>query len=136
MTKIHNCYTCFCFFAADFGFARFLPGEMMAATLCGSPMYMVYYIFLTSDAWKSLQNYVWTLIVIDYFTKAPEVIMSKAYDAKADLWSLGTIVYQCLTGKAPFQVLYIRFNALVFESVCYSQNTLTFSCAGKQPTSS
>lgn len=28
-------------FLADFGFARFLPGEMMAATLCGSPMYMV-----------------------------------------------------------------------------------------------
>lgn len=26
---------------ADFGFARFLHGEMMAATLCGSPMYMV-----------------------------------------------------------------------------------------------
>jgi len=33
---------------------------------------------------------------------APEVIMSLTYDAKADLWSLGTIVYQCLTGKAPF----------------------------------
>lgn len=46
----------------------------MAATLCGSPMYM-----------------------------APEVIMSLQYDAKADLWSLGTIVFQCLTGKAPFQ---------------------------------
>jgi serine/threonine-protein kinase ULK/ATG1 len=29
--------------------------------------------------------------------------MSLKYDAKADLWSLGTIVYQCLTGKAPFQ---------------------------------
>lgn len=58
---------------ADFGFARFLHGEMMAATLCGSPMYM-----------------------------APEVIMSKSYDAKADLWSIGTITYQCLTGKAPF----------------------------------
>ena len=46
----------------------------MAATLCGSPMYM-----------------------------APEVIMSLQYDSKADLWSLGTIVFQCLTGKAPFQ---------------------------------
>eukprot|EP00111_Clytia_hemisphaerica_P010988 TCONS_00032227-protein len=58
---------------ADFGFARFLHGEMMAMTLCGSPMYM-----------------------------APEVIMSKTYDGKADLWSIGTIIYQCLTGKAPF----------------------------------
>ncbi|XP_011816773.1 PREDICTED: serine/threonine-protein kinase ULK1 [Colobus angolensis palliatus] len=34
---------------------------------------------------------------------APEVIMSQHYDGKADLWSIGTIVYQCLTGKAPFQ---------------------------------
>lgn len=33
---------------------------------------------------------------------APEVIMSIQYDAKADLWSLGTIVFQCLVGKAPF----------------------------------
>lgn len=59
---------------ADFGFARFLQDGNMAATLCGSPMYM-----------------------------APEVIMSLHYDAKADLWSIGTIIFQCLTGKAPFQ---------------------------------
>lgn len=63
-----------CYISADFGFARFLQDGVMAATLCGSPMYM-----------------------------APEVIMSLQYDAKADLWSLGTIVFQCLTGKAPFQ---------------------------------
>lgn len=30
--------------------------------------------------------------------------MSQTYDAKADLWSIGTIVFQCLSGKAPFQV--------------------------------
>ena len=36
-------------------------------------------------------------------SQAPEVIMSLQYDAKADLWSVGTIIYQCLTGKAPFQ---------------------------------
>ena len=30
---------------ADFGFARFLNEEDMAATLCGSPIYMVSYIF-------------------------------------------------------------------------------------------
>jgi serine/threonine-protein kinase ULK/ATG1 len=30
--------------------------------------------------------------------------MSKEYDAKADLWSIGTIIYQCLTGRAPFLV--------------------------------
>ena len=59
---------------ADFGFAWFLQDGVMAATLCGSPMYM-----------------------------APEVIMSQQYDAKADLWSIGTIMYQCLTGRAPFQ---------------------------------
>lgn len=27
--------------AADFGFARFLRDGVMAATMCGSPMYMV-----------------------------------------------------------------------------------------------
>jgi len=28
--------------------------------------------------------------------------MSLPYDAKADLWSIATIMYQCLTGRAPF----------------------------------
>lgn len=29
--------------------------------------------------------------------------MSLQYDAKADLWSIATIIYQCLTGSAPFK---------------------------------
>ena len=32
---------CVMLFTADFGFARFLQDGVMAATLCGSPMYMV-----------------------------------------------------------------------------------------------
>ena len=35
---------CDVMFAADFGFARFLQDGVMAATLCGSPMYMVCFI--------------------------------------------------------------------------------------------
>ncbi|XP_078808841.1 serine/threonine-protein kinase ULK1a isoform X2 [Oryzias latipes] len=72
---------------ADFGFARHLQTNMMAATLCGSPMYM-----------------------------APEVIMSQNYDAKADLWSIGTIMYQCLTGKAPFHASSPQELRLFYES--------------------
>ncbi|XP_054629211.1 serine/threonine-protein kinase ULK1a isoform X3 [Dunckerocampus dactyliophorus] len=84
-----------CVKIADFGFARHLQTNTMAATLCGSPMYM-----------------------------APEVIMSQNYDAKADLWSIGTIIYQCLTGKAPFHAntpqelrLYYECNRTLVPSI-------------------
>ncbi|XP_062273170.1 serine/threonine-protein kinase ULK1a isoform X1 [Scomber scombrus] len=76
-----------CIKLADFGFARHLQTNTMAATLCGSPMYM-----------------------------APEVIMSQNYDAKADLWSIGTIIYQCLTGKAPFHASTPQELRLFYES--------------------
>ena len=80
---------------ADFGFARFLQDGVMAATLCGSPMYMVS---------NHIQDfYLKPRLTMSKLFQAPEVIMSLQYDAKADLWSLGTIVFQCLTGKAPFQ---------------------------------
>ena len=97
---------------ADFGFARFLQDGVMAATLCGSPMYM-----------------------------APEVIMSQQYDAKADLWSIGTIMYQCLTGRAPFQATspqvgnqfqwYLSdYYSLVFLRICHrlSRKLISFFC--------
>ena len=58
---------------ADFGLAKFLKEDAMASTLCGTPLYM-----------------------------APEVITSNKYDKKADLWSIGIIAYECLTGKTPF----------------------------------
>ncbi|KAI0301420.1 other/ULK/ULK protein kinase [Russula brevipes] len=61
---------------ADFGFARSLPNAMMAETLCGSPLYM-----------------------------APEILSSQKYDAKADLWSVGAVLYEMSVGKPPFRAL-------------------------------
>jgi serine/threonine-protein kinase ULK3 len=33
---------------------------------------------------------------------APEILLTKSYDAKVDLWSVGVILYECLFGKAPY----------------------------------
>lgn len=59
---------------ADFGFARVLPSTSLADTLCGSPLYM-----------------------------APEILRYERYDAKADLWSVGTVLYEMVTGRPPFR---------------------------------
>ncbi|KAH9947772.1 kinase-like protein [Amylocystis lapponica] len=59
---------------ADFGFARSLSPAMMAETLCGSPLYM-----------------------------APEILRYEKYDAKADLWSVGAVLYEMAVGKPPFR---------------------------------
>ncbi|EFQ99662.1 ULK/ULK protein kinase [Nannizzia gypsea CBS 118893] len=59
---------------ADFGFARSLPSTSLADTLCGSPLYM-----------------------------APEILRYEKYDAKADLWSVGTVLYEMVVGKPPFR---------------------------------
>ena len=34
---------------------------------------------------------------------APEVLNRGVYNSKADVWSLGTILYELLTGKSPFK---------------------------------
>ncbi|KAJ1337697.1 serine/threonine-protein kinase ULK2 [Microdochium nivale] len=59
---------------ADFGFARVLPATSLAETLCGSPLYM-----------------------------APEILRYERYDAKADLWSVGTVLYEMVSGRPPFR---------------------------------
>lgn len=59
---------------ADFGFARSLPSTGLAETLCGSPLYM-----------------------------APEILRYEKYDVKADLWSVGAVLYELKFGKPPFK---------------------------------
>lgn len=59
---------------ADFGFAKHLAEASMAQTPCGTPLYM-----------------------------APEIFEMHEYDAKADLWSVGCIMYEMLVGQPPFR---------------------------------
>ena len=59
---------------ADFGFASYFTKEQTKSSLRGSPLYM-----------------------------APEMVLDRKYDAKADLWSVGVIMFECLFGKAPYK---------------------------------
>ena len=58
---------------ADLGFARKLEFESLATTRLGTPLVM-----------------------------APEVLEGNKYDHSADVWSLGCIFYEMLTGFSPF----------------------------------
>lgn len=35
-------------------------------------------------------------------TMAPEIMLSRPYDKKVDIWSLGVILFQLIYGKLPF----------------------------------
>jgi len=59
---------------ADFGFAKHLHEASMAQTPCGTPLYM-----------------------------APEIFEMKEYDAKADVWSIGCVLFEMCTGEPPFK---------------------------------
>ena len=58
---------------ADFGYARYIEPQDLAETACGTPLYM-----------------------------APEVFTTHKYDSKADLWSVGCILYEMIFGRVPF----------------------------------
>eukprot|EP00062_Callorhinchus_milii_P002518 gi/632938776/ref/XP_007906341.1/ PREDICTED: serine/threonine-protein kinase ULK3 [Callorhinchus milii] len=58
---------------ADFGFALYMSPWDEKRVLRGSPLYM-----------------------------APEMVCQEQYDARADLWSLGVILYEALFGRPPF----------------------------------
>ena len=62
-----------CLKVADFGFAQHLKLGEINMQLKGSPLYM-----------------------------APEIVLKHQYDARADLWSIGVILYECLFGRAPY----------------------------------
>jgi len=74
----------------DFGFAKTINSECMSQTVCGSPLYM-----------------------------APEILNYKKYTDKADLWSVGVILYEMLTGKTPYKAnnIYDLVRMMKYEEV-------------------
>jgi len=58
---------------ADFGFSRMLSPESTASTMVGTAEYL-----------------------------APEMLRGKGYDHRANLWALGILIYELLTGQPPF----------------------------------
>lgn len=60
---------------ADFGFCKALSTPKdMAQTMVGSPIYM-----------------------------APEILTGHDYSIKADIWSLGCVLYEMLYGECPYE---------------------------------
>jgi len=57
----------------DFGFSKQLADDDLYSTFCGSPLYM-----------------------------APEIFSHNPYSDKADIWSLGVILYELLTKEHPY----------------------------------
>jgi eukaryotic-like serine/threonine-protein kinase len=57
---------------ADFGTSRFISNNTLATTTVGTPIYM-----------------------------APELYTQETYDHKADVWSVGLIMYKGLFGRLP-----------------------------------
>lgn len=58
---------------ADLGFARELSYEDLSKTMCGTPLVM-----------------------------APEILNGRMYNHKADVWSLGVVYFEMITGFTPF----------------------------------
>lgn len=73
---------------ADFGFCKSLASPQdLAQTMLGSPIYM-----------------------------APEVLKGEIYTMKADIWSLGVVLYEMLNGECPYKSNSIAKLIQVLES--------------------
>ena len=75
----------------DFGWSNYIEEEKERKTVCGTPIYL-----------------------------APEIIKEKGHDEKVDIWCIGVLLFELMTGSVPFQgkdieslksnILHLRIN--------------------------
>ena len=75
----------------DFGWSNYMQGDMKRTTVCGTPVYL-----------------------------APEIINNRGHDEKVDIWCIGVLLFELLTGISPFQGFDV-------ESIKYNINRLNIS---------
>jgi aurora kinase len=59
----------------DFGWSVYSPHNALRDTLCGTPLYL-----------------------------SPEIISAEKYDRSVDLWAIGVLTFELLTGEMPFGI--------------------------------
>ena len=79
----------------DFGFARAIDNKTMITSIKGTPLYM-----------------------------APELLKEYPYNKKADLWSLGVILYELYVGQPPFYTnsFNVLMNKIMKEDIRYPES--------------
>jgi serine/threonine protein kinase len=78
----------------DFGFSKYLREGQKTSTLCGTPDYL-----------------------------APELVLAKGHSRAADFWALGSLVYELLCARTPFED---ERTGTVFKKIVASQEHLNF----------
>ena len=68
----------------DFGWSNYMQGNIKRTTVCGTPVYL-----------------------------APEIINNQGHDEHVDIWCIGVLLFELITGYAPWQgddVMTVRYN--------------------------